>query len=100
MENEKIKLIEKINKDFEDGIEPKKLVEKYGISQHRLGSLSRLLGFKFSNATNKNLFDWNPVKKPRRQITLGNKGLGSPAVSEFKVLEHDTKNKRIVVVYK
>lgn len=98
MEN-KIALIEKMKADFEAGLRPAMVAEKYKVTTHQSGALARLLGFVFTPWT-RDPKEWYEMPK-RERIGFGTVLLHEikGKIKRYKVAKIDTKLKTIVIEY-
>jgi len=96
---DKIKLIEKMKADFENGLRPKAVAEKYDVTSHSVGGLAKLLGFSFATVK-RDPRDWHAIGGVRKHI-----GFATLAFPEMKTMKSyrvksvDAKTRTLTIEY-
>ena len=95
---DKMKLIEKMRAEFEAGVRPATVAEKFKVSSHSAGSLARLLGYDFGYAP-ANPRDWREVgNHDRKRVGFGLSTLPElKAIKRYKLKSIDMKAKTITL---
>jgi hypothetical protein len=95
---DKMKLIEKMRAEFENGVRPFEVAVKYKVTSHSAGSLARLLGYDFGYAPS-NPREWREIGNlKRKHIGFNLATLKELAnLKRFKLKSIDMKAKTITL---
>lgn len=94
---DKMKVIEKMKADFENGLRPKQIADKYGYTANAVGGLARLLGYEFA-PLKRDPRNWYAVTGSRQLVGFGAGFFNElKNIKNYRVVKVDAKTKTITI---